>query len=128
MTDHDDHVRARRLALLRQVEGELAELFAHANGLHEPKRSEARMFLHDLFSRCAATPAGAVPGRAPMAPKSGPIKAEPRTAPEPKGPPCDRCGGSGVWCGWKTSAPCFACNGSGVKRQRRGARYGSRGA
>jgi hypothetical protein len=125
MADHDDPQRARRLSLLRQVEQELSELFSHANGLPEPKRTEARTFLRDLFSRCAATPAGAGAARAPTAPKSGPSKADLRTAAEPKGPPCDRCGGSGRWQGWKASAPCFACNGSGVKRQRR-ARYGSR--
>jgi hypothetical protein len=127
MADHNDPGRARRLTLLRQVEVELTELFAHANGLPEPKRTEARAFLRDIFTRTAATPAGAGVARVPTAPKSGPIKADLRTAMEQKGPPCDRCGGSGMWRGWKASAPCFACNGSGVKRQRsRGARYGSR--
>jgi hypothetical protein len=129
MADQNDPVRARRLSLLRQVEGELTELFSHANGLPEPKRTEARTFLRDLFTRAAATPARAGAARAPIAPRSGPIKSELRGAAQPKGPPCNRCGGSGVWRGWKASAPCFACNGSGGKRQRvRGARYGSRRA
>lgn len=120
MDDSMDPDRARRLALLHQVEGELAELFAHANAQPEPKRTEARTFLRDLFTRAAG---------ATSAPMSGPRKAEPRLVVAPpandgsKGPPCARFGGSGQWKGRKGgSGACFECHGSGVQRERAGAR------
>src|SRR5688572_15553996 len=115
-----DPGRARRLALLAQVESNLTELFVHAESMPEPQRAVARAFLHDLVARCAS---GSLPAfqRAPEA-STAPRSSTQRTAPRlvvtgpanpngAKGPPCDRCGGAGVWRGGKGgSGPCFACN------------------
>ena len=132
MKPHDP-ARARRLALLRQVESDLEELFAHANSLPEPERTKAREYLRDVFSRAAGTQPGAFRQKAQTAPRSPglakPSAPAPASTERPKGAPCKRCGGSGQWRGWKASAQCFACGGSGIERPRRragGTAYGSR--
>jgi hypothetical protein len=132
MKTHDP-ARARRLALLRQVESELEELFAHANSLPEPERTKAREYLRDIFSRAAGTQPWAFRQKAQAAPRSPGLAKPSAPAPEstqrPKGAPCKRCDGSGWWRGWKATAKCFACEGSGIERPRRwtgGAAYGSR--
>lgn len=113
-----DPERAARLALLRQVEEGLEELFAFADAMPEPRRMVARGFLHEMVTRAAsAKPA------MPSAPASGTRPVAHGNLDGSKGPRCDRCKGSAIWRGGKGGCgPCLACGGSGVARQRRARR------
>jgi len=111
MSGRTDDERARRLAIVKRLERDLSELFAYANGLDAPARAEAREYLRAVFQRAASTPAWGVRGAVPGLAKPAPAPVE-----RPKGPPCRRCNGSGLWKGHSSNTVCFGCNGTRIER------------